>query len=251
MDRSCLALYLNQLLKIEHFQLKDYCPNGLQVQGKSEINKIATGVTASLEMLDKAIVWGADAILVHHGYFWKNEAAVIVGQKYKRLHKLLTSKTNLFAYHLPLDIHEDFGNNVQLANLLELNLTNERFGELNLGFMAELKCELNAEQFSNRIELILQRKPLMLGDSNKALKRIAICTGAAQGFFQAAIECGADAFITGEVSEQTLHTAVENDVVFYAAGHHATERYGTKALGEHIAAEFKLCHQFFDLPNPV
>ena len=248
MFRNELENYLNQLLDISRFQ--DYCPNGLQVEGRDAIHKIVTGVTASLELLEAATVHGADAVIVHHGYFWRGEDARITGMKGRRIAMLIKNKINLFAYHLPLDIHPQLGNNAQLAKRLEFIETG-RFGEQDVAVRGELKHAMPLSVLGEKISLALVREPLIIGSSNQSIKKIAWCTGAAQNYFDAAIAQDVDAFITGEISEQTVHSARESGVAFIAAGHHATERYGVQALGEHLVQKFGFQHQFIDIDNPV
>ncbi|KMZ13222.1 hypothetical protein BHUM_00319c [Candidatus Burkholderia humilis] len=248
MDRIELELYLNNLLEIGRF--KDYCPNGLQVEGTRRVQKIATGVTASLAFLEAALEWGADTVLVHHGYFWKNEAPQVTGRKYQRLKTLIQNDINLFAYHLPLDSHPDFGNNAQLGSRLGL-IADGRFADQDLDWIATLGMPLSLEHFSATVENALGRKPLVFGDADMQLRRVAWCTGGAQGYFDAAITAGADVFVSGEVSEQTMHIAAESGVAYIAAGHHATERYGVQALGSHLLEQFDIEHVFIDIDNPV
>lgn len=248
MFRNELENYLNQLLDISRF--RDYCPNGLQVEGRDRIHKIVTGVTASLELLETAIAYKADTVLVHHGYFWRGEDACITGMKGRRIAMLIKNELNLFAYHLPLDIHPQLGNNAQLAKRLEFVETG-RFGEQDIAIRGELIKAMPLHALSAKISLSLAREPLVVGNSDRTIKKIAWCTGAAQSYFDAAIAQGIDVFITGEISEQTVHAARESGVAFIAAGHHATERYGVQALGEHLAREFGIQHQFVDIDNPV
>ena len=229
---------------------KDYCPNGVQVEGRAEVRRIATGVTASQHVLEAAIAWGADAILVHHGYFWRNEEASIVGIRKKRIAQLLRNDVSLLAYHLPLDGHAELGNNAQLGKILGL-VEEGRFGEQNIAWLGKLKQPQTLTQFTQQITHQLQRSPQVIGESNRSISKVAWCSGAAQGYFEAAIAQGADAYITGEISEQNFHLANETGVAFIAAGHHATERYGIQALGEHLAKQFGLEHRFFDEANPV
>ncbi len=243
-----LLTYLNQQLQPHNF--KDYCPNGLQVQGKDNIKKIVTGVTASQALLDAAVAQQADAILVHHGYFWKGEAAEIIGMKQQRLKTLLTHDINLIAYHLPLDAHLELGNNIQLAK--QLNIINPTAAVDNeLLFQGELNSAQAANDFANHIEQQLQRKPLHIAGTEKPIQRVAWCTGGAQDYITDAAELGVDAFISGEVSERTFHIAQELQIHYFAAGHHATERYGIKALGEHLTQHFGFEQQFIDIDNPV
>ena len=231
-------------------QFKDYCPNGVQVEGRAEVRRIATGVTASQQVLDAAIAWGADAILVHHGYFWRNEDAAIVGIRKQRIAQLLRNDVSLLAYHLPLDAHAELGNNAQLGRLLGLS-EQGRFGEQNIVCLGTLESPQSLAQFAQQIGHSLLRTPQVIGDANKRIHKVAWCSGAAQGYFEEAIAQGVDAYLTGEISEQNFHQANETGVAFIAAGHHATERYGIQALGAHLANQFGLEHRFFDQDNPV
>ncbi|MEA3121626.1 MAG: hypothetical protein QOH33_1181, partial [Paraburkholderia sp.] len=210
----------------------------------------ASGVTASLAFLEAALEWGADAVLVHHGYFWRSEAPQITGRKYRRLKLLLANDISLFAYHLPLDAHPEHGNNAQLGARMGL-IADVRFGADDLGWMATLPMPITLAHFVAQVEQMLGRAPLMLGDPDKELRRVAWCTGAAQNYFEAAIDAGADVFLTGEVSEPTMHIAAESGVAFVGAGHHATERYGVQAVGAHLSERFDLEHVFIDIDNPV
>ncbi|BBP45311.1 GTP cyclohydrolase 1 type 2 [Thiosulfatimonas sediminis] len=245
MQRHILEKYIDELLQVELY--KDYAPNGLQVEGKSKIRKIVTGVTASQALIDAAIDLGADAILVHHGYFWKSEPQQIIGFKQRRIKSLLLNDINLFAYHLPLDGHAELGNNAQLAKLWGLKVT-EQDGLL---FSADLDTPIAVEAFYDRVDETLQRKPLWLQGGPGILKKICWCSGGAQGYIDQAIAKRADLFISGEVSEQTTHLAAECGIHYFAAGHHATERLGIKALGEHLAEKFALDVTFIDIENPV
>src|SRR3989338_7008140 len=229
---------------------KDYCPNGLQVEGRAEVRRIATGVTASQQVLDAAIAWGADAILVHHGYFWRSEDAAITGIKKRRIAQLLRNDVSLFAYHLPLDAHPELGNNARLGKLLGL-AEQGRFGEQNIACIGELASPQELAQFAAWIGGRLQRVPQVIGEETKNIRKVAWCSGWGQGYFEAAIAQGADAYISGEISEQSFHLAQESGVAFIAAGHHATERHGIRALGGPLAARFDLEHRFFDQDNPV
>ncbi|HQS57129.1 MAG: Nif3-like dinuclear metal center hexameric protein [Gallionellales bacterium 35-53-114] len=240
--------YIGRLLETSRF--RDYCPNGIQVEGRAEILRIASGVTASQRLLEAATAWGADAILVHHGYFWRNEDATVTGIKKRRLAHLLQHDVSLLAYHLPLDAHPVLGNNAQLAQRLEF-LAQGRFGEQDIAWYGELKQAKALGQLAENITHSLQRAPMVIGNPSRELRRIAWCSGAAQGYFEQAIALGVDAFLTGEISEQNVHLAQETGVAFIAAGHHATERYGVQALGEHLARQFKIEHCFFDMDNPV
>jgi len=245
MKIDALNNYLNVLLQPERFS--DYCPNGLQVEGKQEINKIVTGVTASMGLLEAALQASADAVLVHHGYFWRGESLPIIGMKKRRLQFLLQHDINLFAYHLPLDAHTELGNNVMLAKQLDLKIT--KWAEMLA--LAELSQPQPLETFAAHIEAKLKRKPQVIGDLQKPIKKIAICTGAAQGYIEQAVAAGVDVYISGEISEQTVHIARETGMSYISAGHHATERYGVQALGEHLAQKFGISHEFIDIDNPV
>lgn len=252
MNRNNLEHYLDQLLKPE--QVKDYAPNGLQIQGKEKINKIVTGVTASQALINKAIEENADAIIVHHGYFWKNESYVIRGIKHKRIKALLDNDINLFAYHLPLDIHPTLGNNAQLAKLLAIDVIGplELGNNLSVAMQGQLPNSCLGAVLAQNINEKLNRACLHIAPpSNKEIKTIAWCTGGGQDYIELAAEQGIDAFISGEVSEKTTHIAHEMDIHFFAAGHHATERYGVKALGECIAKEHGIDVVFVDIDNPV
>jgi dinuclear metal center YbgI/SA1388 family protein len=246
-----LQLELDRLLQPQLFN--DYCPNGLQVEGRPRVAKLATGVTASQALVDAAIDWGADAILVHHGYFWKGEAAPVVGMKRRRLAALLGSEVSLLAYHLPLDAHPELGNNACLGRLLGFEDSEPLFpgrGE-GVGSIAALDEPLSEGELVDRLRALTGRELLHIGDAGREVQRVAWCTGAAQGYIDAALAAGADLYITGEASEQTVHTAREEGIGFIAAGHHATERYGVQALGRHLAERFGLEHRFIDVPNPV
>lgn len=246
-----LTCYLNTELNIAQF--KDYCPNGLQVEGKAEVKKIVTGVTASQALIDAAIAEDADAILVHHGYFWKGEPEAIVGMKKKRIQSLLKHDISLLGYHLPLDSHPEWGNNVQLAKVLNLSVddTLDPFDPRVPGNIGKLPAPMSGHEFAQYISKKLNRAPQHIGDPDAIIKTVAWCTGGAQGYMHYAINQGIDAFISGEISEPSFHNAQETGVHYYAAGHHATERYGAKALGEHLAEKFGLDVVFIDIDNPV
>ncbi|RJG08118.1 Nif3-like dinuclear metal center hexameric protein [Noviherbaspirillum cavernae] len=249
-DRDNLAKYLAQALDITRF--RDYCPNGLQVEGRAQIASILTGVTANAALIEAAVDAKADAILVHHGYFWRGEDPRVVAIKHKRLKLLLTHDINLFAYHLPLDMHPEFGNNVQLARRLGL-LPDGRFGEDGLGWLGVLQdaSVKNIADLARVVEKNLGRAPLVIGDPLQPVGRIGWCTGAAQNLLGDAIAAGATAYISGEVSEPTVHLARESGVAYLACGHHATERFGVQALGTHLADHFGIAHRFVDIANPV
>lgn len=240
--------YIGSELAVSRF--RDYCPNGLQVEGRAEVRRIATGVTASQALLEAATAWGADAILVHHGYFWRSEDAAIAGIKKRRIAHLLQHDISLLAYHLPLDAHPEFGNNAQLGKALGF-VEQGRFGEQDIAVYGALDHPRTLQQLSQHIQHTLLRVPQVIAHANPNITRIAWCSGGAQGYFEQAVALGVDAFLTGEISEQNVHVAQETGIAFIAAGHHATERYGVQALGEHLAAQFGLEHQFFDQDNPV
>ncbi|MDX1823526.1 MAG: Nif3-like dinuclear metal center hexameric protein [Thiohalomonadales bacterium] len=245
-----LVTYTNDLLEIERFQ--DYCPNGLQVEGKAQVQRLISGVTASQALLDAAVVAEADAILVHHGYFWRGEDPRIVGLKQRRIKCLLDHEISLLAYHLPLDAHPVYGNNVQLARRLNLTIEGQ-FGPEKpaIGLYGRLTTPLPASEFAVQLEKQLGQPPLHIPAGGDVIQSIAWCTGAAQGYIEQALNLGVDAYLTGEASEQTVHTAREGELHFFAAGHHATERDGARALAEHLAQQFDLEQQFIDIPNPV
>lgn len=232
--------------------ISDYCPNGLQVQGRPQIRRIVSGVTASQALIDAAIEREADAILVHHGYFWKGENPVLTGMKQRRIKSLLQHDINLIAYHLPLDIHAEVGNNAQLAKRLGLTVTGplQAGNPRSIGLIGELAQPLSSAEFAAVIDRALQRTPMVI-DTGNPIRTVGWCTGGAQSYIEHAIAAGVDAFITGEISEHSTHSALENDITYFAAGHHATERYGVQALGEWLAARFDIEHEYVECPNPV
>lgn len=248
MQREELNRYLDGLLEISRYQ--DYCPNGLQVEGRGEIRRVVSGVTASVDLIRAALAEKADAILVHHGYFWKGDDPRLTGTRRARIALLIAQELNLFAYHLPLDAHAELGNNAQLGRRLGLAETG-RFGDQEVGFCGKLQAPMRLDDFAARVSQSLGREPLVIGDAARTVHNVAWCTGGAQGYFEDAIGAGADAYLSGEISEQQVHLARETGVAFIAAGHHATEKYGVQALGEHLAARFGLQHSFIDIPNPV
>jgi dinuclear metal center YbgI/SA1388 family protein len=248
MQRDDLARYLDQLLEVPRF--RDYCPNGLQVEGRAGVLRLVTGVSASQALIEAAIGAGADALLVHHGYFWKSEDGRITGTRRRRIGLLLQHDISLFAYHLPLDAHPEHGNNAQLGALLGFT-EKGRAGEQNIVAHGCTAATQPLAAFAAHIESRLGRAPTVIGDPAQRIARIAWCTGGAQGYFEDAIALGVDAFITGEISEPQVHLARESGVAFIAAGHHATERFGVQALGAHLAARFGIEHRFIDVPNPV
>ncbi len=233
-------------------RIQDYCPNGLQVEGRPQVRRIVSGVTASQALLDAAVEADADVVLVHHGYFWKNENPCIVGIKQRRLKTLLNHDISLLAYHLPLDVHPEVGNNVQLARVLDLIVEGplEPDNPRSVGLVGSLVEPLAPRDFARRVHEALGREPLLI-EGEGPIRRIAWCTGAAQGYIDQAVTAGVDAYLTGEVSEPTVHAARENGISFIAAGHHATERYGVQALGDYLARRFAIEHLFVDCPNPV
>lgn len=247
-ERDELERYLNGLLNISKF--KDYAPNGLQVEGRKSIHKVVTGVTACQALLDAAVEYEADAVLVHHGYFWRGDNPVVRGMHQRRLATLLKHDLNLFAYHLPLDAHPELGNNAQLAKRLGLTsetVLNEQ-GVGNVGILAE---PISLEAFGLKIEQALQRTPLLVAGGEHLIQRVAWCTGGAQAYIQEALSFGVDAYLSGEISEHTTHSARENQLHYIAAGHHATERYGVQAVGEHLALQFGVECQFVEIDNPA
>ncbi|HAG95727.1 MAG: Nif3-like dinuclear metal center hexameric protein [Pseudomonadales bacterium] len=250
-ERQALLQYLNSLLEPEYF--KDYAPNGLQVQGKVQIKTLVTGVTATQALIERAVELDADALFVHHGYFWRGEDPSIVGMKYNRIKCLLEHQINLFAYHLPLDAHTELGNNAQLAQRLGLLVEGglDPLEKRPIGNWGCLRQPRSAEAFAATIESALGRPPLLVKGGDHPVLRVAWCTGGAQGYIEKAVAMGVDAFISGEISEPTTHIARECGIHYYAAGHHATERYGAQAVGEHLAAKFKLNHEFVDIDNPA
>ncbi|GAB3372046.1 Nif3-like dinuclear metal center hexameric protein [Spongiibacter taiwanensis] len=241
---------LDNLLRIAEFN--DYCPNGLQVEGKEQIRCLVSGVTASQALIDAAIQKGADALLVHHGFFWRGEEPRVVGMKRRRLAALLRHDINLFAYHLPLDAHPTLGNNAQLAERLGfISEGGMESGPLPVGNVGRLAEPLSAEALAEHVGRQLGRPVLLEAVGDKPVSRIAWCTGGAQSYIEKAAALGVDAYLTGEVSEPTIHVARELGIHFIAAGHHATERYGAKAVGEYMARRHGLEHHFIDIDNPA
>lgn len=251
MRRLELVQLLNDLLQVN--RIRDYCPNGLQVEGKDDIHRVICGVTASQALLDHAVASNADAVIVHHGYFWKNEAAEIIGMKKRRLQTLLRHDINLLAYHLPLDVHVSLGNNAQLAK--QLGFENvwalPSVEPLGVVQVADLAVPISLSELANRITQQLRRTPLVHQAPKGDIQRIAWCTGGGQGYIDAAYSAGADVFISGEVSEQTIHSANEQGIHFIAAGHHATERYGIAALADYLRQHTDLDVEFVDIYNPA
>lgn len=248
-NRDVLEQYLASTLDINRF--RDYCPNGLQVEGRDQINHVVSGVTASLALIEAALERGADTLLVHHGYFWKGDDPRVIGQRQKRLRLLLLNNLNLFAYHLPLDAHPTLGNNAQLGERLGL-VADGRFGEQDLGWLGTTSEPIaTVGDLARRVERALGRAPMVIGKPDQPVGRIGWCTGAAQHALADAIAAGAGVYLSGEISEQTVHLARESGVAYLACGHHATERYGVQALGFAIENQFGIRHEFIDIDNPV
>jgi dinuclear metal center YbgI/SA1388 family protein len=233
-------------------RFKDYGPNGLQVEGRGEVRKIVSGVTASRALIEAAIAAQADAIFVHHGLFWRGQDGRVTGWMKQRLALLLAHDVNLFAYHLPLDAHPELGNNAQLGR--ELGLTAQgRFGEQELGFSGVAGAQefASAKALAEHVQARLRRPVTLVPGDGRPVRRIGWCTGGAQGYFEEAIAAGCDAFLTGEISEPQAHYARETGVAFLACGHHATERYGAPAVAAHVAAQLGVTHEFIDIDNPA
>ena len=247
-QRTEIESMLNTLLEIARF--RDYGPNGLQVEGKPEVRKLVSGVTASRALIDAAIEAQADAFVVHHGVFWKGHDGRVTGWLKQRLERLLAHQINLFAYHLPLDAHPEFGNNAQFGARLKL-VADGRFGEQDIGFIGAPAQPLTLAALSALLQYRLGRAPTVVEGDGRPIRRVAWCTGGAQGYFEAAIAAGADAYITGEISEPQAHYARETGVAFFACGHHASERFGAPALAAHVASHFGIEHQFIDIDNPA
>lgn len=247
-DRQILSAWFDDTLSPQHF--KDYCPNGLQIQGASRVKLLACAVTASINAIEAAREQGAQALLVHHGYFWRGEDPCVVGIKHRRIQLLLKHNISLFAYHLPLDVHPTLGNNAQLGARLGWAV-DERFGEQNLICATQLKAPIQAAQLAQILKRQLKQAPLLVGDLNRSVQRIAWCTGGAQDSLQDAINAGCDAFVSGEISERTTHLARETGVIYAAAGHHATERFGVQALARAASEALGVAWCFVDDPNPV
>ena len=250
-DRTELLTAFDTLLQPERF--RDYGPNGLQVEGRAQVQKIVSGVTASRALIEAAIAAKADALFVHHGLFWRGQDGRVTGWMKQRLALLLAHDINLLAYHLPLDAHPELGNNAQLG--LQLGLVgHSRFGEQDLGWLggrADGAAFDSAQVLSDHLNFILNRPVTLVDNAQAAIKKIAWCSGGAQSYFEAAIAAGADAFITGEISEPQAHLARECGVAYLACGHHASERYGARAVAAHMAAQFGLTHEFIDIDNPA
>ncbi len=250
-SRQDLCTALDGLLQPERF--KDFCPNGLQVEGQSEVRKIVSGVTASVALIEAAIAARADTLLVHHGLFWRGHDGRVTGWMRQRLALLLAHNINLFAYHLPMDAHPELGNNAQLGLQLGLQATG-RFGDQQLGFLGVPVSDfayVSAQDLARQVEMVLGRSVVLVPGKPGSIRQIAWCTGGAQGYFEEAIAAGADAFITGEISEPQAHYARESGVAYLACGHHATERYGAPAVAACAAQQLGLEHEFIDIDNPA
>jgi len=249
--RDEILKVLKTLLRPEQF--RDYCPNGMQVEGKEQVQRVVTGVTACQALIDRAIEEKADLLLVHHGYFWKGESESISGIKKKRVEALLKHNISLLAYHLPLDVHPEYGNNAALGRLLGFKATGDLGKQNNnsIGLTGELETPLSGSEFVSLLEQRLGRQPLHIEGEAKPIRTVAWCTGAAQNFIELAQQAGVDAYVTGEASEQTVHFARETGMHFFAAGHHATERYGVQAVADYLASKLDIEHQFIDIDNPV
>lgn len=250
-QRDTVVDYINRTLNTG--SIKDYCPNGLQVAGREQINHIVSGVTASARFLDAAIEASADAVLVHHGYFWRDESPVLTGMKLARIRTLIQANISLLAYHLPLDVHPTLGNNAQLAELLGFQVDDRvaAGGTEGLLFHGRTSHAYANGAFIEEIATRLGRPVVAVGRSERPIQRVAWCSGGAQRFLNQAAELGVDAFISGEISEQTTHEARENGVLYIAAGHHATERFGVQALGKNLSSQLQLTHEFIDVDNPA
>ena len=244
-NREELKNYCNTYLDIDKF--KDYCPNGLQIEGSLNITKIVSGVSANLELIERAIEEKADAIFVHHGVFWDNESKTISGAKRAKIALLLKHNINLFGFHLPLDDHDEVGNNVELGRRLGIKNMEPVAG----GLLWQGELNTNISDFSKLIEEKLDRAPQVFGKQSGKIKKISWCTGAAQGFIEDAINLNVDLYLSGEVSEKTPAVAKENNITFISAGHHATERYGVQALCNHLSSQFKLQHHYIEVDNSV
>jgi dinuclear metal center YbgI/SA1388 family protein len=247
MHRDELHTYLDSLLDAPRF--RDYCPNGLQVEGRAEVRRVVCGVTASQALVDAAVARDADAILVHHGWFWKSDDVVVRGYRKSRLAALLGRDINLFAYHLPLDAHAELGNNAQLARRLGWSVSG-RFGDQDIGFLGTPAGPTDVSGIAATLTAVLGRQPLVVGDPTREVRRIAWCSGGAQDYIEQAAALGADVYVSGEISERTVHIARETGIVYVAAGHHATERYGVMALAEHLSGQGLEC-EYVEIDNPV
>jgi dinuclear metal center YbgI/SA1388 family protein len=247
-DLLSLEAYCNTQLDCANFA--DYCPNGLQIEAGEQVERLMVGVTACQALIDAAVAWRADLLLVHHGYFWKREAAPIRGMKGRRIATLLRNGISLLAYHLPLDAHPEWGNNRQLALRCDFPHAQPSVAAGGLLWQAQLPTPLAAEQLRVRLSQRLARDVLHIPGGDAHIERLGWCTGAAQGYLEEAAALGLQAYISGEISESTVHAARELGIHYYAAGHHATERYGVQALGKHLAERFSLDYRYVEIENP-
>ncbi len=243
---------LDRLLEPSRF--RDYCPNGLQVPGKAEVAKIATGVSASAELFERAIAAQADLLIVHHGIFWGSRPAAIDAPMKRRLKLLFDADVSLAAYHLPLDAHPELGNNALIARALGAD-TLEPFapheGEP-IGFLASFPGEgIEASALFAQVATVTARAPLVFDAGPAQVRSLAIVSGGGSNYLGEAVAAGADAFLTGEPTERVMNEAQETSIHFIAAGHYATETFGVKRLGEYLSERFDLEHMFLDIPNPV
>ncbi|MDR3213255.1 MAG: Nif3-like dinuclear metal center hexameric protein [Azoarcus sp.] len=248
MKREELIRYLDELLEPARF--RDYCPNGLQVEGAGDVQRIVAGVSACQALIDAAVERGADTLLAHHGWFWRGEDGRVTGFRKARMQTLLGRDINLIAYHLPLDAHSQLGNNARLAALLDWRAEG-RFGEQDLGWIGRPAAPQTLAELARQVAETLRRAPLCIGDADRRIERLAWCSGGGQGYFEPAATLGVDAFLSGEISEHAVHLARETGVAYLSAGHHATERFGVQALAAHLSARFGLECDFIDIDNPV
>lgn len=248
MKRDEFVRYLDSLLESQRF--RDYCPNGLQVEGAGQVGRIVAGVTACQALIEAAISRGADTLLVHHGWFWRNEDGRITGHRKARMRALMERDINLIAYHLPLDAHAELGNNACLAQSLAWSVDGQ-FGEQDIGWIGRLDVPRTLDDLGRNVASELRRQPLVIGEPARMVERVAWCSGGGQGYFEQAVALGVDTFLSGEISEQAVHLARESGVAFIAAGHHATERLGIQALAGHVRERLGLECDFVDIDNPV
>ncbi|VFP83679.1 Nif3-like dinuclear metal center hexameric protein [Buchnera aphidicola] len=249
MNNFFLEQIINKKLNSNKYK-NDYTPNGLQVEGRSEINKIITGVTACQNLLKIAIQHNADAIIVHHGYFWNNQDKRVLGMHRHRLKTLLSNDINLYSWHIPLDVHPKFGNNVQLGKLLNININNNINPYVLQG---QFKKKYTVTSLINMIKKKLNRTPFHYGKTGpKYINNVAWCTGKGQNFFHQVTNLNIDAYLTGEISEETIHIAEENNIHFFSLGHHATEKSGIYLLGKWLSHQYhNLQIKFIDVYNPI
>lgn len=247
MQRDELISNLNLLLESKNFQ--DYCPNGLQIEGTSQISKVVCGVSLTLELINQALLKQAQAIIVHHGIFWHKSDYALTGLKYQRVAKLIKNEINLIAYHLPLDNHPELGNNIQLAKLLDITPRGQT-GYQNLLWYGELEQPCMLMEFISKYTVKTGHNPIYFGNKHKKITKIAWCSGGAENMFEEAINLGIDLFLTGEVKEPIMSLALESDIAFVAGGHYVTERYGIQALTSYLQ-KLGISAEFIELYNPV